>query len=119
MSESVAIVGAGLTGALLATMLGQRGYDVTVYERRSDPRATGAERGRSINLAISTRGLTALRQVGLEDAVLARALLMKGRMIHQVDGEQEFQSYSSDGELGINSISRGELNAVQIGRAHV
>ena len=117
MSESVAIVGAGLTGALLAMMLGQRGYDVTVYERRSDPRATGAERGRSINLAISTRGLTALRQVGLEDAVLARALLMKGRMIHQVDGEQEFQSYSSDGELGINSISRGELNAVLLDAA--
>lgn len=117
MSESVAIVGAGLTGALLATMLGQRGYGVTIYERRSDPRATGAERGRSINLAISTRGLTALRQVGLEDAVLARALLMKGRMIHQVDGEQEFQPYSSDGELGINSISRGELNAVLLDAA--
>lgn len=117
MSERVAIVGAGLTGALLATMLGQRGYDVTIYERRDDPRVTGAERGRSINLAISTRGLTALRQVGLEDAVLARALLMKGRMIHQVDGEQEFQPYSSDGEMGINSISRGELNAVLLDSA--
>ena len=117
MTERVAIVGAGLTGALLATMLGQRGYDVTIYERRSDPRATGAERGRSINLAISTRGLTALRQVGLEDAVLGRALLMKGRMIHTVDGEQEFQAYSSDGELGINSISRGELNAVLLDAA--
>ena len=117
MTERVAIVGAGLTGALLATMLGQRGYDVTIYERRSDPRATGAERGRSINLAISTRGLTALRQVGLEDAVLGRALLMKGRMIHTVDGAQEFQAYSSDGELGINSISRGELNAVLLDAA--
>ena len=117
MTERVAIVGAGLTGALLATMLGQRGYDVTIYERRDDPRVTGAERGRSINLAISTRGLTALRQVGLEDAVLARALLMKGRMIHQVDGEQEFQPYSSDGEMGINSISRGELNAVLLDSA--
>ena len=117
MTERVAIVGAGLTGALLATMLGQRGYDVTVYERRSDPRATGAERGRSINLAISTRGLTALRQVGLEGAVLDRALLMKGRMIHTVDGEQEFQAYSADGELGINSISRGELNAVLLDAA--
>ena len=117
MTERVAIVGSGLTGALLATMLGQRGYPVDVYERRDDPRVTGAERGRSINLAISTRGLTALRQVGLEDAVLARALLMKGRMIHQVDGEQEFQPYSSDGEMGINSISRGELNAVLLDSA--
>ena len=117
MTQRVAIVGAGLTGALLATMLGQRGYDVTVYERRPDPRATGAERGRSINLAISTRGLTALRAVGLEDAVLARGLLMTGRMIHAVDGEQEFQPYSADGELGINSISRGELNAVLLDAA--
>ncbi|MGI9195891.1 MAG: FAD-dependent oxidoreductase [Candidatus Nanopelagicales bacterium] len=117
MTERIAIVGAGLTGALLATMLGQRGYDVVVYERRSDPRATGAERGRSINLAISTRGLTALRQVGLEDDVLGRALLMKGRMIHAADGAQEYQSYSADGELGINSISRGELNAVLLDAA--
>ena len=117
MSQRVAIVGAGLTGALLATMLGRRGYDVAVYERRSDPRATGAERGRSINLAISTRGLTALRHVGLEERVLARGLLMKGRMIHTVDGEQEYQPYSADGEHGINSISRGELNAVLLDAA--
>ena len=117
MSQRVAIVGAGLTGALLATMLGRRGYDVAVYERRSDPRATGAERGRSINLAISTRGLTALRHVGLEERVLARGLLMKGRMIHAVDGEQEYQPYSADGEHGINSISRGELNAVLLDAA--
>jgi len=117
MSDRVVIVGAGLTGALLATMLGQRGYDVSVYERRTDPRQTGAERGRSINLAISTRGLTALQQVGLEDAVLERALLMTGRMIHSAEGEQEFQPYSADGDRGINSISRGELNAVLLDAA--
>ena len=117
MTERVAIVGAGLTGALLATMLGRRGYDVVVYERRPDPRQAGAERGRSINLAMSTRGLTALRAVGLEDAVLERALLMKGRMIHDAEGQQEFQSYSSDGDRGINSISRGELNAVLLDAA--
>ncbi len=117
MTDRVVIVGAGLTGALLANMLGQRGYSVTVYERRSDPRATGAERGRSINLAISTRGLTALQQVGLESDALERALLMTGRMIHDAEGEQEFQPYSADGERGINSISRGELNAVLLDSA--
>ncbi len=117
MSERVTIIGAGLTGALLATMLGQRGHAVDVYERRSDPRLTGAERGRSINLAISTRGLTALREVGLEDAVLERALLMRGRMIHAHDGVQSFQPYSADGQRGINSISRGELNAVLLDAA--
>ena len=109
MTERVVIVGAGLTGALLATMLGQRGVPVDVYERRGDPRLSGAERGRSINLAISTRGLTALRDVGLEDEALSRGILMRGRMIHN-DGVEEFQSYSADGERGINSISRGQLN---------
>ena len=117
MTERVAIVGAGLTGALLATMLGQRGYDVAVYERRPDPRQAGAERGRSINLAISTRGLTALQEVGLEEDVLARGLLMRGRMIHTATGEEEFQPYSADGERGINSISRGELSAVLLDAA--
>ena len=117
MTDRVVIVGAGLTGALLATMLGQRGYDVAVYERRPDPRAAGAERGRSINLAISTRGLTALQQVGLEEAVLDRALLMRGRMIHDAEGQEAFQPYSADGERGINSISRGELNAVLLDAA--
>lgn len=115
--EKVAIVGAGLTGSLLAAMLGQRGYEVTVYERRPDPRAVGAERGRSINLAISTRGLTALEQVGLADDVLARALPMRGRMLHSLDGSTEFQPYSPDGEQAINSISRGELNAVLLDAA--
>lgn len=117
MTERVAIVGAGLTGALLATMLGQRGYDVAVYERRPDPRQAGVERGRSINLAISTRGLSALQQVGLEEEVQARGLLMRGRMIHAVTGEEEFQPYSADGDRGINSISRGELNALLLDAA--
>lgn len=116
-NRSVTIVGAGLTGALLATMLGRRGYTVQVYERRPDPRLSGAERGRSINLAISTRGLTALREVGLEEQVLSRGLLMTGRMIHTVEGEQSYQPYSADGERGINSISRGELNAVLLDAA--
>lgn len=116
-NQRVIIVGAGLAGSLLATMLGQRGYTVDVYERRSDPRLTGAERGRSINLAISTRGLTALAEVGLQDDVLARSLPMHGRMLHPIVGEEEFQSYSADGEQAINSISRGELNAVLLDAA--
>lgn len=117
VTGSVTIVGAGLTGALLATMLGRRGYTVDVYERRPDPRVSGAERGRSINLAISTRGLTALREVGLESEVLSRGLLMTGRMIHTVEGDEAFQPYSADGERGINSISRGELNAALLDAA--
>jgi kynurenine 3-monooxygenase len=108
--ERVAVVGAGLAGCLLATLLGRRGLSVTVYERRADPRVTGAERGRSINLAISARGLDALEHVGLREQSLAWALPMHGRMVHAVDGAQSFRPYSADGQRAINSISRGELN---------
>ncbi|MGK5551076.1 FAD-dependent oxidoreductase [Actinomadura kijaniata] len=108
--ERVAIVGAGLAGALLATLLGRRGLAVTVYERRPDPRIAGAERGRSINLAVSARGLAALEQVGLRDQALKRALPMHGRRVHPLRGEVNFQSYSADGTRAINSISRAELN---------
>ncbi|MEV0801721.1 NAD(P)/FAD-dependent oxidoreductase [Kribbella sp. NPDC050281] len=106
----VAIVGAGLTGSLLACFLARRGLSVTLYERRPDPRVGQAERGRSINLAISERGLDALRRIGLVDQVMADALPMKGRMIHPVSGPLDFQAYSAGGNRAINSISRGALN---------
>jgi len=106
----VAIVGAGLTGSLLACFLARRGLSVTVYERRADPRVGKVERGRSINLAISERGLDALRRIGLVDQVMADALPMKGRMIHPVSGPLDFQAYSAGGDRAINSISRGALN---------
>jgi kynurenine 3-monooxygenase len=106
----VAVVGAGLAGCLLATLLGRRGMSVTVYERRADPRLSGAERGRSINLAISARGLDALEHVGLREQSLRRALPMHGRMVHPVAGGQSFRPYSADGARAINSISRAELN---------
>jgi kynurenine 3-monooxygenase len=109
-AERVAIVGAGLAGALLAVLLGRRGLPVTVYERRPDPRVAGAERGRSINLAVSARGLAALEQVGLRDRSLKQALPMHGRMVHPLPGAQNFQPYSADRERAINSISRAELN---------
>ncbi|GGQ15445.1 kynurenine 3-monooxygenase [Actinomadura coerulea] len=108
--ERVAIVGAGLAGCLLAVLLGRRGIAVTVYERRADPRVAGAERGRSINLAVSARGLAALEQVGLRDQSLKQALPMHGRMVHPLSGARNFQPYSADGARAINSISRAELN---------
>jgi kynurenine 3-monooxygenase len=108
--RTVAVVGAGLAGCLLATLLGRRGIAVDVYERRTDPRLTGAERGRSINLAISARGLDALARIGLDAATLAEALPMRGRTMHSTAGEISYQSYSADGSLAINSISRGGLN---------
>ncbi|MDF5752206.1 NAD(P)/FAD-dependent oxidoreductase [Spongiactinospora sp. TRM90649] len=106
----VSIVGAGLVGCLLACFLARRGHPVTLYERRPDPRGSGAERGRSINLALSERGLDALRRVDLSGAVLAEALPMPGRMMHDVGGGLTFQPYSADGRRAINSIGRGDLN---------
>ena len=111
--DEVAIVGAGLAGCLLATLLGRRGIPVTLYERRPDPRVAGAERGRSINLAVSARGLDALERVGLRDQALERALPMHGRMVHPIQtasGRQSFRPYSADRQRAINSISRAELN---------
>lgn len=106
----VVIVGAGLVGSLLACYLGRRGYQVEVFERRPDPRVATVERGRSINLALSERGLDALRRIGLMEEVMAPALPMHGRMMHGRDSTLTYQSYSADGTRAINSISRGSLN---------
>ena len=113
----IVVVGAGLVGSLLACYLGRRGYTVDVYERRPDPRATTPERGRSINLALSERGLDALRRIGLVEQVMAPALPMHGRIMHGVDGSTTFQSYSARGDRAINSISRSALNATLLDAA--
>jgi kynurenine 3-monooxygenase len=103
------VVGAGLAGSLMAIFLGRAGHRVEVFERRLDPRAVGAEGGRSINLAIYTRGLHALEQVGLKEQVLTDAIPMRGRMIHSADGGLAFQPYGTSGQA-INSVSRAGLN---------
>jgi kynurenine 3-monooxygenase len=115
--ERVAVVGAGLAGCLLATLLARRGLTVDVYERRDDPRRAGAERGRSINLAISVRGLDALGRVGLDERTLDDALPMRGRTLHSPTGALAYQSYSADGTRAINSISRAGLNHALLDRA--
>ena len=89
------VVGAGLGGSLMATLLGRAGHRVELLERRSDPRSGEVEAGRSINLAISARGLHALGEVGLRDAVLALATPLQGRMIHPLRGPTAFQPYGA------------------------
>ncbi len=104
------VVGEGLVGSVLAAMLAKRGFHVDVYERRADPRTSRVDRGRSINLALSTRGIHALEQLGIADEILARAVPMMGRMIHPVSGKPVFQRYGKDDSEHINSISRAWLN---------
>ena len=108
--NEVVIVGAGLAGTLLATFLGRRGRRVSVLERRPDPRAEGFIGGRSINLALSARGIDALRRVGLADRVLADAIAMTGRMIHSPAGALRYQAYSKNQSDAIHSVSRSQLN---------
>ena len=107
---SVLIVGAGLAGSLLAVYLARAGWTVEIVERRSDPRIRRFAAGRSINLAISARGIKALRRAGLEDAVMKDAIRMGGRMVHPVEGAPGYQPYSADPTRAINSVSRSALN---------
>lgn len=116
-SPRFVLIGSGLAGALLATYLGKRGYAVDLYERRPDPAAGNFVGGRSINLAISTRGLAALERVGLADEVLKTAIPMRGRMIHGPRGELHYQPYDIDPSRHINSIGRASLNSVTLDAA--
>ena len=109
-SPTTCIAGAGLSGALMAAYLGEAGSRVDVFEKRPDPRSADAARGRSINLALSTRGIEALERVGLTEPVLAEAIRMRGRLIHAVSGEITFQQYGTEADQVINSVSRAGLN---------
>jgi kynurenine 3-monooxygenase len=114
MAPSAIIVGAGLGGSLLAHFLGQRGWSVRVFERRGDPRARGYVGGRSINLAISARGLHALERAGLDREVREHGIRMPGRMLHARDGQTAFVPYSADPTRAIMSFSRSALNMLLI-----
>jgi kynurenine 3-monooxygenase len=103
------IVGAGLVGSLLSIVLKNRGFEVNIYERRSDQRKSGAYAGRSINLALSDRGIKALQMAGIESDILDISIPMYGRAIHAVDGKITYQPYGKDNQA-IYSVSRGELN---------
>ncbi|MDG2418751.1 MAG: FAD-dependent monooxygenase, partial [Saprospiraceae bacterium] len=116
-NEKVIIIGAGLCGTLLAVRLAQRGYQVSLHEKRSDMRREDVDVGRSINLALSNRGLKALERVGLKDAIMEQCIPMKGRMIHPLGGEKFLSRYSGRDEDYINSVSRGGLNIALLDEA--
>lgn len=110
------VVGAGLGGSLMATLLGRAGHRVELLERQPDPRAGAVEAGRSINLALSARGLHALGEVGLREEILRIATPLHGRMIHPLRGPLVFQPYGTHGQ-SIHSISRLALNQALLGAA--
>ncbi len=110
MEKSAIIIGAGLVGSLWAVYLSNAGYKVTIFERRSDIRKAEISAGKSINLALSVRGWTALKGAGVDQDVNSIAIPMTGRIMHSESGEKTYQAYGKEGEA-IFSISRGGLNA--------
>lgn len=116
MSE-VIIIGAGLAGSLLAINLAKRGIGVDVYEARSDMRLEEVAAGRSINLALSDRGIAALRAVGMDEYMLGEAVPMTGRLIHAVSGDTKLLPYSGRQGEYINSVSRSGLNIALMNEA--
>jgi kynurenine 3-monooxygenase len=110
------LIGSGLAGGLLAAYLGRRGYEVDLYERRADPREGNMVGGRSINLALSNRGIHALEQIGIADEVLKHAIPMRGRMIHPAGAGARtiFAPYDVDPNKHIDSIGRAALNTTVI-----
>ena len=112
-AQRIHIIGAGLAGTLLAILLVRRGHSVRVFEKRPDPRRAGYEGGRSINLALAYRGLYVLQQAGLDAAVMPQTVMMRGRMVHDVDGRQNFLRYGKDDSEVIWSIHRGHLNVAR------
>ena len=115
--ENILIIGAGLCGSLLALRLAQRGYNVTMYEMRPDLRVTDISAGRSINLALSDRGLKAMRLAGIEEKVMPLCIPMHGRLIHDISGATFSSNYSGRSGEYINSISRGALNGLLLTEA--
>ncbi|APZ44905.1 kynurenine 3-monooxygenase [Polaribacter reichenbachii] len=115
--DKILIIGAGLCGSLLALRLAQRGYKIELYESRPDLRKVDISAGRSINLALSDRGLKALRLCGMEKKAKEISIPMYGRFMHDKEGNTFESNYSGrEGEY-INSISRGDLNAILLDEA--
>ncbi len=115
--QKVIIIGAGLAGSLLSIYLAKRGIETEIYEARGDMRESEMSAGRSINLALSDRGIAALREVGMDEYMLREAIPMHGRMIHALDGTTKLLPYSGRQGEYINSVSRSGLNIALMNEA--
>ena len=108
--KHVTIVGAGLSGPVMATYLCDLGYEVDLYESRLDMRIVSQSAGRSINLALSARGIAALKDIGVFEKIKSNLLAMEGRMIHDKNGNKKLQLYGQKKDEVIYSVSRSKLN---------
>ena len=115
-SDNILIIGAGLVGSLLSIMLIKKGFSVSIFEKRPDPRLSRMQGGRSINLALSHRGITALKYAGVYDSINPKLIPMHGRKIHQQNGILDYQPYGKTGQF-INSVSRKHLNELLVAEA--
>src|ERR1700677_3027695 len=103
--KKVHVVGGGLVGALASIVLAQKGFRVALYERRPDMRRALIAAGRSINLAVTARGLKALQEVGLKERVLELAVPVKGRLLHDVQEKTTFVPYGQKESEAITPVS--------------
>ncbi|NQZ05716.1 MAG: FAD-dependent monooxygenase [Algicola sp.] len=115
--QHITVIGAGPVGSLTAIYLAQRGYQVSVFEKRPDMRNSNISAGRSINLALANRGIHPLNEVGLMDKIEKMLIPMNGRMVHDIQGNTNFQAYGQREHEVIYSISRGELNKLLMNEA--
>ncbi|KAI0306521.1 FAD/NAD-P-binding domain-containing protein [Multifurca ochricompacta] len=114
MTRKLVVVGAGPVGCLAAVSFAKMGWSVDIYETRPDmrlPSSQAAAQQRSINLAISSRGIAAMQAIDSAAAsrFLDNVIPMRGRMIHDSDGNLDSQPYDRNGQC-INSIDRALLN---------
>lgn len=126
LRSPIAVVGAGPAGSLLSIYLARQGHDVTVFESRPDLRTTDIDAGRSINLALATRGIVPLVDIGAIGRVDEITIPMRGRMVHaEDDATPALQPYGSQPHEVIHSVSRTDLNAILLdaaeatGRVHI
>jgi len=115
--QSIQVFGSGLCGSLLSVMVARRGFNVTVYERQKDSRRADTPAGRSINLAMSARGIYALEHAGIFARVEPMLVPMRGRFVHHDDGAGELLAYGQRPHEQIYSVSRGELNRILLSAA--
>ncbi len=113
----IVIAGGGQAGALMALYLARQGHRVRVLESRPDLRRVDIDAGKSINLALATRGIVPLKELGVYPSLEPILVPMAGRMVHEIDGDAGLQPYGLHPEDVIHAVSRSDLNAILLDAA--